>query len=152
MTFSNPWWMPWQYSLFRTMLFGKNLKFSNCKDDVEESFYHTLAALCSPAGIFHSHLSSTGNLSFDKIVLRRTKVFWTKSCRWSLTSWFSWLFWVIVKVIKASVDVLDKILGYVAIFVLMVSVFVETMNLILVGMCAALDLEPVQGNVRYNKT
>ena len=123
---------------------------------VEESFYHTLAALCSPAGIFHSHLSSTGNLSFDKIVLRRIEVYWRKSCRWSLTSWFSWLFWLIVKVIKA-VDVLDtKMFGYAVIFVqdLQKLVFVErTISNCPLKKCAALHLkQPVQGNVRYNKT
>ena len=130
------------------------LKFPNCKDnDVEESFYHTLAALCSPARIFHSHLSSTGNLSFDKILLRRTEVYWTKSCHWSLTSWFSWLFWVIVKVIKA-VDVLETIVGYVAIFVLEAFVFVEMMNSNLQGTLtfAVLHLETVKETVRYNKT
>ena len=58
-----------------------------------------------------------------------------------------------MKVIKA-VDVLETIVGYVAIFVLEAFVFVAMMNSNL--QCtlafAALHLETVKENVRYNKT
>ena len=56
-----------------------------------------------------------------------------------------------MKVMKA-VDVLDKMVGYVGIFVLEAFVFVEMMNSNRTLAFAALHLETVKENVRYNKT